>query len=209
MSVTYSNLDPFAKNVISVGSTVHIVPQSATLKPGTAEESASLKSVTAGEWKLLANISNMKISSETENDEIQYFDAETQSWTKDPQTSVTLTKIEISAYNLPPLLDAMLKRVPDPLSEEAQAQLSAGSQDGAPFAQANDPYVHVGLKIVLYNKKKEKIQEIFAYARIMVSGDQEYNGKTLQPTITAEIQPSPHNRILNTAAFTGQTASEG
>ena len=43
---------------------------------------------------------------------------------------------------------------------------------------------------------------------IKATGETEYNGKTQQPTIEAEIQPSVNNRLVNEVNYTKQTQTE-
>ena len=204
----YSAIDLYATNTVKVNATVHIAALTDTIRPDNTETTGSLIALEEENWQKLARVNTFKITPETEDDEVEYFDQDTLSRVKDPQTSILRRTIEMSVVNYPVLFDAIVKGVPNPLSAEAQAQLSAESEEGAPLFRSNDPYVPVAMRITLYNATQQKLQTMYCYAKIKATGETEYNGKTQQPTIEAEIQPSVNNRLVNEVNYTKQTQTE-
>lgn len=204
---TYSVLDPYATQVHSVNADVSVTEQTATLRPGVSDTSASLISLPEEKWHMLANINTVTKTPSTEDDEREYWDRATKSRIKDPHTRFVGHTLTMSVVNKPLLFDAIANAIPNPTSPETLAQLSAESEDGAPIFAANDPYVPVALRIEYYDGNGVLLYTEYLYAKIRATDAQEYNGKTQQPTITAEVQPSPHNRRKNTAAYTQQTVS--
>lgn len=203
--VTYSEIKPYATNKQPMTARVFMVEQSATLYPESSAESASLTAIEDDRWNLLANVNSFTITPETEDDEVQYFDPNTLSWVKDPQTSISRRNITFNVVNYPALFDAIIKGVPNPTSAEGLAGISAGSADGAQLFASNDPAVKVAMKVEIYAKSNTKLQTLWFYAKIMATEAVEFNGKTPQPTLTAEVQQSVWNRLKNEAAFTQQT----
>ena len=205
--MAYSAINIYNKHLIKVNATVDIIEQTATLDPDNSATTGSLKSVDETEWKNLANINTFKVTPETEDDEIEYFDPNTHTRVKDQQTDIIRYAIEMTAVNYPVLFNAIAMGVPNPTSAETAAMLSADSEEGAPVFANNNPNVPVGMRIKFYDNKTNHMQTLYAYANIKATGEQEFNGKTMQPTLNAEIQQSVHNRMINTALFTQQTES--
>ncbi len=203
--MAYSPINIFNKQILSVNARVDIVEQTANLHPDNTEESGSLKDLEESSWYNLANINTFTVTPETEDDEIEYFDANTLTRVKDPQTKITRYGIEMGVVNYPVLFDAIAAGIPNPTSAAAQEMLSAGSAVGAPIFASNDPDVPVGMRIRFYNAKKGLLKTQYFYAKIKATGETEYNGKTIQPTINAEVQQSVHNLQFNEVALTGQT----
>lgn len=205
----YSAINMTATNVVKVNAVVHIQAQSDTLNPENTEETAALVSLDEDSWQKLANINTFKITPETEDDEIEYYNPDTLNRIKDPQTSILRRNIEMGVVNYPVLFDAIVKGVPNPLSAESQAALSAGNTEGAQLFASNDPYVHVAIRITLYNASQQKLQTMYFYGKLKATSEVEYNGKTMQPTIEVEVQQSPYNRMINEVTLTKQTETPG
>lgn len=205
--MSYTPLNLYEKQILRQNAIVHIVEQDDTLNPDNSDTTGSLKGLEESKWNLLANINEITITPETEDDEIEYFDDRTKTRIKDPQTTITRHTVEMEAVNCPVILDAILKGVPNPTSAETIAQLSAGSEDGAPIFATNDPYVYVGVRVKVYDSNKRHMQTWYFYARIKATEAVTLNGKTVKPKITAETQQSEHNRLFNTDAFTKQKQS--
>lgn len=203
----YSDINIYQKNVIPINAVLHIVEQDDTLRPDNADAAADPKAIDESKWNLVAEVNTFKVTQETEDDATEAFNADTLTRIASKNTQVKQRGIEFQVVSYPVLFDAIAMGVPNPTSAGTAALLGAGAEDGFPIFANSDPKIPVILRVKKYDNKKNLLQTMYIYCSIYAAGEQEYNGKILQPTLTAEIQPSVWNKAVNTAAFTKQTQS--
>lgn len=203
--MAYSEANPFVTSKIAVQTELHIVPQDDILKPGNDDTAASLISLKEDSWQLVDNVVTNTVTPETEDDEVEYFSSLSKSRVKDKQTKVTQRQYALTLVNYPPGIHAMLMGVQNPFGEEAKAGMQPDSEEGVKIFANNTPGIDVAARLTRYNAEGEVLWYEYFYCKFIITNALELNGKTAQPEITLEIQPSDHNRMKYTAAYTQQT----
>lgn len=201
--MAYSKLNAFLPRKIVGNMAIYLIPQTAIFSPDNADETASLKSVSEEEWQNVARCRTATYEVATENDEEDSFDAVTKTRVKMENASISARKwtFELERYTV--AYDAMYQGVKDPLSPETQELLSAGGS--VPIYASNNPYIPVGMKLEMYDGEQNLLKTMYTYGNVRCDGNQTFDGKIIRPTLTLEVETSPHNVMENTAAFTGQT----
>lgn len=197
--MAYSTFDRLHTNKIGINSALYICDWTSTRRPDNTEDTGKLNVSTITDWKLLANVNTFQLQPETENDEVEYFDALTNTRTKEQNPAIIRRNMQISLVNYTPLFDAILKGVPNAMSEDY------GAGEEVPAFANNDPQIPVCVKMEQRGKGGELYQTLYFYGKIIVTDSVEYNGKIVQPQVNIEVQTSVHNVLVNEAAFTGQT----
>ena len=201
----YSAIDIYKKKVTPLNATLSIIEQDSTIFPENTDEAANLKNVSEEKWHKIANVNTVAIRQETEDDPVEYFDADTHTRVEDKNTIIKNRFMDFTVVNHPVLFNAVYLGIPNPTSAEAAASMSAGSTDGFQLFANTDPKIPVGMRVQIYDNKTNLQQTLYFYGKLLATGDMELNGKISQPQIQFEIQQSTWNRGYNTAAMTGQT----
>lgn len=201
--MAYSQLNAFLPRKIVGNMAIYLIPQSAVYTPDSADETAALTSVPEEEWQNVARCRTATYEVSTENDEEDSFDAVTKTRVKQENASVSQRRwtFELERYTV--AYDAMYQGVANPLSPETQELLSAGGE--VPIYASNNPYIPVGMKLEMYDGEQHLLKTMYMYGNVRCDGNQTFDGKILRPTLTMEVEASPHNVQKNEAAFTGQT----
>lgn len=202
---TYTPIDIYKKKVTSLNATLSIIEQDETFYPENTDSAANLKEVPAENWHKLANVNTVSFRQETEEDPVEYFDADTHTRVEDKNTIVKNRFMDFNVVNHPLLFNAVYLGIPNPTSEAAAEAMSAGSTEGFQLFASTDPKIPVGLKVEIFDNKTNLLQTLYFYGQLLATGDMELNGKISQPSIQFEVKQSTWNRGYNTAAFTGQT----
>lgn len=202
---TYSPIDIYKKKVTALNATLSIIEQDATFYPENTDAAANLKEVPDENWHKLANVNTVTIRQETEDDPVEYFDADTHTRVEDKNTIIKNRYMDFNVVNHPVLFNAVYLGIPNPTSEEAAAAMSAGSENGFQLFASTDPKIPVGLRVQIFDNKTNLQQTLYFYGLLLATGDMELNGKISQPTVQFEVKQSTWNRGYNTANFTGQT----
>lgn len=205
MATNYSPIDIYQKKVTPLNATLDIIEQDATYYPENTDSAADLKEVAEENWHKLANVNTVSFRQETEDDPVEYFDADTHTRVEDKNTIIKNRYMDFNVVNHPLLFNAVYLGIPNPTSAEAQDSMSAGSDTGFQLFASTDPKIPVGLRVRIYDNKTRLLQTLYFYGQLLATGDMELNGKISQPTIQFEVKQSTWNRGYNTAAFTGQT----
>lgn len=201
----YSAIDIYKKKVTSLNATLSIIEVDGTYYPENTDSAANLKDVAAENWHKIANVNTVSFRQETEDDPVEYFDADTHTRIEDKNTLIKNRYIDFNVVNHPLLFNAVYLGIPNPTSAEAAASMSAGATDGFQVFASTDPKIAVGMKMEIFDNKTNLLQTLYFYGKMLATGDMELNGKISQPAIQFEISQSIWNRGYNTAAFTGQT----
>lgn len=201
--MAYSQLNAFLPRKIVGNMGIWLIPQSAVYSPDSTDETAALTSVPDEEWQNVARCRTATYEVATENDEEDSYDAITKTRVKQENASVTARKwtFELERYTV--AFDAMYQGVKDPLAPETQELLSAGGS--VPIYASNNPYLPVGLKLAMYDGEQNLLKTMYMYGNVRCDGNQQFDGKIIRPTLTFEVEASPHNTQKNEAAFTGQS----
>lgn len=200
----YSEADPFVETRVAVQTELHIIPQDETFKP-SGDTAASLVKADEALWQLIDNVVTNTVTPETEDDEVEYFSSRSKSRVKDPQTKVTRRNYALTLVNYPPGIHAMLMGVQNPFGAEAKAGMQPDSTEGVQIFANNTPGIDVAARLTRYNAEGQKLWTEYFYCKFIITNALELNGKTAQPEITLEVQPSAHNRMTYTATYTQQT----
>lgn len=203
--MAYSTANPFVTSKVAVQTELHVFPQDETFKPGNADAAASLIKVKDEQWQLVDNVVQNTVTPETEDDEVEYFSAQSKSRIKEKQTKVTKRDYALTLVNYPPGIHAMLMGVQNPFGEEAKAGMQPDSEEGVQIFANNTPGIDVAARLTRYNAEGQVLWTEYFYAKFIITNALELNGKTAQPEITLEVQPSAHNRMKYTATYTQQT----
>lgn len=203
--MSYTEANPFVTSKVAIQTELHIIPQTDTLKPGNTDPAASLIALKEDQWQLVDNVVTNTVTPETEDDEVEYFSAQSKSRVKDKQTKVVQRQYALTLVNYPPGIHAMLMGVQDPFGEEAKAGMQPDSEEGVKIFANNTPGIDVAARLTRYNAEGQVLLYEYFYCKFIITNALELNGKTAQPEITLEIQPSEHNRMKYTAAYTQQT----
>lgn len=201
--MAYSELNAFLPRKIVGNIAIYMIPQTAVYTPETAEETAALTSVPAEDWQNVARCRTATYEVGTQNDEEDSFDALTKTRVQKENASVNSRRwtFELERYTV--AFDAMYQGVKDPLATETQALLSAGGE--VQIYASNNPYIPVGVKLEMYDGEQHLLKTMYMYGNARCDGNQQFDGKIIRPTLTIEVEASPHNVQINEAAFTGQT----
>ena len=203
-----SPVNPWKPLKIKGNSTLYVIPQDGVYYPENTDDAADLSKVEEDKWRNVAAINSVSYQQETEDDEEEYFDAVTHTRVKNKNTQITLRSYELELTRYTLVYEAMMHGVPNPLSEETLAKMSADSEEPLPIFASTDPNIPVGVKMELWDAQQNHYLTRFFYANLKADGELALDGKILRPKVTLEVQASPHNKQLNTVAFTGQTEEE-
>lgn len=198
-----STVNPFKPVKVAGSLAIWLVPQSDTLNPESAEETADLSTVEDAEWRNIANCKSTTYTQETEDDEEDNFDAVTKTRIRKSNTTITgrTYEFELERYSL--FFEALMNGVKDPLSEATATALGAGQK--VQIFASNEPNVPVGVKLEMYDKSGNLQWTKYFYADVKADGEMTFDGKILRPKLTAEVTSSVWNKQENTQQFTGQT----
>ena len=202
---TYSPIDIYKKKVTALNATLSIIEQDSTFYPENTDAAANLKEVPEEDWHKLANVNTVTIRQETEDDLVEYYDADTHTRVEDKNTFIKNRYMDFNVVNHPVLFNAVYLGIPNPTGEAAAAAMSAGSEEGFQLFASTDPKIPVGLRVQIFDNKSNLQQTLYFYGQLLATGDMELNGKISQPTVQFEVKQSTWNRGYNTANFTGQT----
>jgi hypothetical protein len=203
--MAYSTANPFVTSKVAVQTELHVFPQDETFNPNNADAAASLIKVKDEQWQLVDNVVQNTVTPETEDDEVEYFSAQSKSRIKEKQTKVTKRDYALTLVNYPPGIHAMLMGVQNPFGEEAKAGMQPDSEEGVQIFANNTPGIDVAARLTRYNAEGQILWYEWFYCKFIITNALELNGKTAQPEITLEVQPSSHNRMKYTATYTQQT----
>lgn len=201
----YSEANPFVTSKLSLQTVLHVIPQSDTLRPDNSDSAASLIGLKDDQWQLVDNVVENTITPETEEDAVEYFSALSKSRVKDNQRKIVQRLYDLTLVNYPPGIHAMLMGVKDPFGEEAKAGMQPDSEEGVQIFANNSPGINVGARITRYNEEGQVLLYEYFYCKFTIANAVEMNGKTAQPRISLEVQPSVHSRMRYQAAYTQQT----
>ena len=201
--MAFTELKAFLPRKIVGNMAIYLIPQTPVFSPDNADETASLKTVAEEEWQNIARCKTATYEVATQNDEEDSFDAATKTRIRMENASVTARKwtFELERYTV--AFDAMYQGVKNPLSPETLEQLGAGGE--VQIYASNNPYLPVALKLVMYDGEGNELKTMFMYGNVRCDGNQTFDGKIIRPTLTFEVEASPHNTMTTTATFTGQT----
>ena len=201
--MAYSELNAFLPRKIVGNMAIYLIPQTPVYSPDNVDETASLESVPKEDWKNIARCKTATYEVATQNDEEDSFDAPTKTRIRQENASVTARKWTFELVRYTVAFDAMYQGVKSPLSAETLELLGAGGK--VPIYASNNPYIPVGLKLVMYDGDGNELKTMFMYGNVRCDGNQTFDGKIIRPTLTFEVEASPHNVQTPTATFTGQT----
>ena len=207
MSLNTTN--PWIPQKISPKSALYVIPQDGTYYAESTSATADLTKVADDKWKNIAAIKTLTYKQDTEDDESEFFDANTHLWIKEKNTQITLRtwELELERYTL--FYEALFHGAANPLSDETAAKMGAGEGEGLPIFQSNDPNVPVGVKLETWDGGQHKYLTRYFYAYLKADGELAQDGsKILRPKITLELQPSKWSVEKTEQIFTKQTDAE-
>lgn len=206
-----SKIDVFQPQKFGINVVLDMVEQTGDIYPENTDEAANPRTWEDSVWKGKINMVNtVQITKNTDNDETMGYDRHTGNRITETNTRITGRTYEFSLTRTCVLFDAINRGIPNPTSDDALAAMSADSENGVPIYATDNPYVPMVLRIQRYSSTtRQLLSTEYLYCNVMATGEENYDGKILQPTITAEVQASTWNRAYNEKAFTKQTETPG
>lgn len=195
-------LDKFKALKITGDITIQMLPVNETFRHDNTDAAASLKDADEGLWvRGFPDIIEATFSQQTEDDPENHFDDLTLTRVQRQNTTVTGRTYTLSLESTNPVIEMIIAGVPNALT----ADLTAGVEVDA--FKNNDPYIHAGFKLSVYDKRKGLLQTTYFYGAVRADGEKVYNGKLQRPQLTIEVDASVHNKTLFTTAIAGDTES--
>lgn len=204
MALTATN--PWLPQKIKSNATLYVIPQDGTFYPENTAAEADLTKVT-DKWKNVAAIKSISYKQDTEDDESEYFDANTHIRVSEDNTVIKKRTYELELERYTLVYEALFHGVANPLADATIAQMSAESETGVPIYRSTDPNVPVGVKMELWDAAQHKYLTRYFYANLKADGEQSLDGKILRPKITLEVIASTWNVEKLEQAMTGQTTA--